>query len=206
MAQASSEASATFGERTEQHVREKFESLNSQTSAAFDQNAQRAEAHVGQVRSKLESDARALAHEFQAALSKQTQDSVAQGKQELSTHTDVGKETLRSEAASLNRQMQSAMHSQGSQALDEYKQRLETASSTWLLTTVSKLHLQSNTLVDQLADSTEKRLRAICGNIFAEMGETLRQRLAGFSVPPSAPAAKEASPTAFPENKPENQR
>jgi hypothetical protein len=206
MAQASSEASATFGERTEQHVREKFESLNSQTSTAFDQNAQRAEAHVGQVRSKLESDARALAHEFQAALSKQTQDSVAQGKQELSTHTDVGKETLRSEAASLNRQMQSAMHSQGSQALDEYKQRLETASSTWLLTTVSKLHLQSNTLVDQLADSTEKRLRAICGNIFAEMGETLRQRLAGFSVPPSGPAAKEASPTAFPENKPENQR
>jgi len=207
MAQASDEASASFGERTQQHVREKFESLNSQTTAAFDQNAQRAEAHVVQVRAKLESDARALANEFQAALAKQTQDTVAQGKQELSVHTDLSKEALRTETASLNRQMQSTMQSHGAQALDEYKQRLETASSTWLLTTVSKLHQQSNTMVDQLADSTEKRLRAICGNIFAEMGETLRQRLAGFSVPLGGPAAKESTPSTSgsSENKPENQ-
>jgi hypothetical protein len=205
MAQASGEASAIFGERAEQHVREKFESLNTQTSDAFDQNAQRADAHLVQVRSKMESDARALANEFRSALAKQKQDAVTLGKQELSTHTGVEKEALRTEVASLNRQLQSTMQSHGAQALDEYKQRLESASSTWLLTTVSKLHQQSNTLVDQLADSTEKRLRAICGDIFAEMGETLRQRLAGFAVPLNASPAKEHSPAAGSPEKPQNQ-
>ena len=196
IAQASETAAANFSERASQQVREKFEILNTQTSAAFDQNAQRAEAHIVQVRSKLESDARALASEFHLALSKQTQDSLTQGKQELSTHIDVGKESLRSEALSLNRQMQTSMQSQGAHALDEYKQRLETASNTWLLTTVSKLNQQSEGLIDQLADSTEKRLRSICGTIFAEMGETLRQRLAGFSTPVEAPTSTGPRPSA----------
>ena len=82
----------------------------------------------------------------------------------------------------------------GTQAMEEYKQRLENASNTWLLTTVSKLNQQSEELIDQLAATTEEKLRSICGTVFAEMGESLRQRLAGLTGPPAAPTIPEWNP------------
>ena len=97
------------------------------------------------------------------------------------------------ETQALDRQFQSSMQSLGAHAMDEHKQRLENASNSWLLTTVTKLNQQSEGLIDQLAATTEKKLRAVCGNVFAEMGETLRQRLAGFSAPFNSPV-EHASP------------
>jgi hypothetical protein len=79
----------------------------------------------------------------------------------------------------------------GTAAMDDHKQRLENASNTWLLTTVSKLNQQSEKLIDELADTTEKRLKAVCGNVFSEMGETLRQRLAGLTAAFGLPTTPE---------------
>jgi hypothetical protein len=67
--------------------------------------------------------------------------------------------------------------------MDEHKQRLETASNSWLLTTVTKLSQQSESLIAELTDTTEKKLKGVCGTVFTEMGETLRQRLAAFAAP-----------------------
>ena len=43
--------------------------------------------------------------------------------------------------------------------MDEHRQRLENASNSWLLTTVAKLNQQSETLINELADTTEKSSR-----------------------------------------------
>jgi len=65
---------------------------------------------------------------------------------------------------------------------------------------VTKLNQQSETLIAELADTTQKKLQGVCGHVFAEMGETLRQRLAGFAAPfatpfsPAAPAAPTPAP------------
>jgi hypothetical protein len=53
---------------------------------------------------------------------------------------------------------------------------------------VTKLNERSGSLIDELADTTEKKLKAVCGSVFSEMGETLRQRLAGLTAPFGAPA------------------
>jgi len=91
--------------------------------------------------------------------------------------------------------------------MDDYRQRLENASNSWLLTTVTKLHQQSVGLIDRLATSTEEKLRSICNSVFAEMGDTLRQRLAGLSAPISAPTKPVQVPPAnkpSEDNSPEN--
>ena len=78
--------------------------------------------------------------------------------------------------------------------MDEHKQRLENASNSWLLTTVTKLNQQSGTLIDELADTTEKRLKAVCAGVFSEMGESLRQRLAGLTAAFAPPMSTPTSP------------
>ena len=189
-----------FVERAAQLGREQLEQFNAKANSTFDQHAQRVEAHSSQLRSKLESDARTLAGEFQRALSQQTQQSLAQGKQELASQVDQAKDALRTEAQTLESRLRASQQSSSAQAMEEYKQRLENASNSWLLTTVTKLNQQSETLISQLADSTEKRLRATCNNVIADMGETLRQRLSGLFIPGSAPAPAPPNP---PQTKPD---
>ncbi len=188
IAEAGDAAAAKFTERAAQLGREQFDVYASKTKTAFEQNAAQMEAHTTQIRSKLESDARGFAVEFQRALSQHAQQTLALGKQELAIQVDQAKEALLIESQALERQFQTSLNSLGTVAMDEHKQRLENASNSWLLTTVTKLNQQSESLITELADTTEKKLKAVCGNVFSEMGETLRQRLAVFAAPFGAPA------------------
>jgi hypothetical protein len=194
MAQAGEAASANFSDRTDQITRDQSALFNAKADYSFGQNLARVEAHAVQVRSKLESDSRMLAGEFPSILSQQTQQSLTQSKQELASQIELAKENLRIEAQSLDSQVRTSLQLLGTHAMDEHKQRLENASNSWLLTTVTQLNQKSEGLIDQLAASTEKRLRAACGSVFAEIGETLRQRLAGLSIPATAPASQVMPP------------
>jgi hypothetical protein len=194
MAEAVEAAAANFTGRAGQLGREQLDLFQSRTNSAFEQSAARMEAHTIQVRSKLESDARAFAAEFQRVLSQHKEQSLAQGKQELASQIDLAKTRLHIEAQSLDSQFRGALQSLGTRAMEEHKEHLENASNSWLLTTVTKLNQQSEALIEQLAASTEKRLKTVCGNVFNEIGETLRQRLAGISAPLPAPANLAPSP------------
>jgi hypothetical protein len=188
IAEASDAAAAKFTERAAQLSREQFDIYSSKTKAAMEQNAAAMETRASQVRTNLESDARGFAVEFQRALSQHAQQTLALGKQELGLQIDQAKDSLLIETQALERQFKSSLNSLGTFAMDEHKQRLENASNTWLLTTVTKLNQQSQSLITELADTTEKRLKAVCGGVFSEMGETLRQRIAGLAAPLGAPA------------------
>jgi hypothetical protein len=122
----------------------------------------------------------------------------------LAIQIDQAKDALLIESQALERQYQSSLNSLGTFAMDEHKLRLENASNSWLLTTVARLNQQSETLIEELASTTEKRLKTVCGNVFSEMGETLRQRLAGLTTAFAAPV-EPASPAPA-ANPPEEQK
>jgi len=204
IAEAGDAAAANFTERAAQLGREQFDVYASKTKTAFEQNAAQMEAHTTQIRSRLEGDARGFAAEFQRALSQHAQQTLALGKQELGIQIDQAKDALLIDSQTLERQFQSSLNSLGAVAMDEHKQRLENASNSWLLTTVTKLNQQSETLITELANTTEKKLKAACGNVFSEMGETLRQRLAVLAAPFGAPTTP-ASPAPA-ANPPEEQK
>ncbi len=187
--EAGDAAGGKFTERAAQLGREQFDVYAAKTKAAFEQNTAHMEAQSTQVRAKLESDARAFAADFQRALSQHAQQTLALGKQELGLQIDQAKDALLIESQALERQFQSSLNSLGASAMDDHKQRLENASNSWLLTTVSKLNQQSEALINDLASTTETKLKAVCGTVFADVGETLRQRLAGLAAPFTAPAA-----------------
>ena len=182
-------ATGKFTERAAQIANEQFDLYSSKTKSAFDQSVSYMEAHTAQIRSKLEGDARGFAAEFQRALSQHAQQTLALGKQELSIQIDQAKDALLIESQGLERQFQSSLNSLGTVAMDEHKHRLENASNSWLLTTVSKLNQQSEALIAELADTTERKLKTVCGSVFSDVGETLRQRLAGLAAPFSAPVS-----------------
>jgi len=196
LADAGEAAAAGFTERAAQLGREQFEIYSSQIRTAMD-------AQALQVRANLESDARGFAEEFQRALAQHAQETMGLGKQELNLQIDKARDLLLSDTQALERQFQASLNSVGVYAMDEHKQRLDNASNSWLLTTVSKLNQQSESLITEMSDATEKKLKAVCSNVFSEMGETLRQRMAGLAAPfvaPSAPSLP-SPPVKSPEDK-----
>ncbi len=190
--EAGNAAAARFTERAALLSREQIDIHASTAKAAMEQNAAAMDAHTSQIRANLESDARGFASEFQRALSQHTQQTLALGKQELGLQIDQAKDSLLIETQTLERHFQSSLNSLGAFAMDEHKQRLENASNSWLLTTVSKLSQQSENFIAEMSDNTEKKLKAVCENVFSEMGEILRQRFAGLAVPFSAPARQDS--------------
>jgi len=188
MTEAGETAAAGFTARTHHLASEQFDLYASKTSSAFEQSSARIESHAIGVRSKLEDDARSLAEEYRNTISQHTQQTLDQGKDDLGTQVDLAKDALRTEAQSLDLQFRASLRSYGSQAIEDHKQRLENASNSWLLTTVTKLHQQSEGLIEQLAATTEEHLKKVCDSVFADVGETLRQRLAGLSGPVSIDA------------------
>ena len=206
MADAGNSVAAQFTERAAQLSGEQFDVFTSRTRATMEQNAAAMDAHTSQVRSNLESDARGFASEFQNALSQHAEQTLALGKQELGLQVDRAKDALLIESQALERHFQSALTSHGNFAVDEHKQRLENASNTWLLTTVTKLNQQSEQLISEMSDATEKKLKVVCENVFSEMGEILRQRLAGLASPFSSLAKHDASPSASNAAKPEQKQ
>jgi hypothetical protein len=188
MAQAGDAATAKFTERAAQLSGEHFDGFSAKSKAIVEQNAAAMEAHVTQVRSNLESNARGFATEFQNALSQHAQETLAVGKQQLGLQVDQARDALLIESQSLERHFQSALNTHGDSAVEEHKLRLENASNTWLLSTVAKLNQQSEQLIAAMSEATEKRLKVVCGNVFSDMGEVLRQRMAGLAAP-FAPSA-----------------
>jgi len=206
MSEAGETATSKFVERAEQLGREQFDQFQSRTNQALDQSTARMESTTAQVRTKLESDARAFAVEFQRVLSQHMQQSLEVGARELASQADAAKESLRVEADSLGQDLKTSMQSLNTKSMEDYKQRLENASNSWLLTTVTKLDQQSQGLIERLAKATEERLKSVCGIVFAEMGETLRQRLAGLTAPLSSPVNPAPSSVKPSENNPEEQK
>jgi hypothetical protein len=188
-------AAALFQERASQIGQQQFEAYSLRTKSAFEQNVASMEASGGQVRAKLEGDARGFAGEFQRALSQHVQQTLAQGIQEMASQIDQASANLRNEYQTLQRQFGSLLEPVGIAAIDEHKKRLETASHAWLLTTVTKLTRESEKLIAELAETTEKKLKAVCSGVITEMAATLRQRLGGPAGPVTPP---HAPPTAIP--------
>ncbi|HEV2222439.1 MAG TPA: hypothetical protein VGR84_05495 [Candidatus Acidoferrales bacterium] len=66
-------------------------------------------------------------------------------------------------------------------SIEQYKERLENTSNSWLLASATTLGQHSKAVLETLSGAAEERLRDTCSDVFAGLGETLRQRLLGLS-------------------------
>jgi hypothetical protein len=65
----------------------------------------------------------------------------------------------------------------GDEAAEQYRGRLENISNTWMLAAAATLDHQSRGAIDNLAKAAEERLKQTCSQVFAGIGDSLRERL-----------------------------
>lgn len=80
------------------------------------------------------------------------------------------------------------------QSIEQYKERLENASNSWLLASATTLGQHSKGVLDTLSHAAEERLKNTCADVFANLGDTLRDRLLGISSDVSGDKAPDKKP------------
>ena len=188
----SAEATAsTFGEEIRRISQREYERFSSSAAGAFDQVCGRLQTHVAEVQARVDADARQVITDFHQSLGQQIQQGVVVARAQLEAQLAPVKEAWRAEREAQEQQLQETLGRMGNDAVEAYKKRLENVSNSWLVTTVTKLSQQSQDVITQLATTAEQRLRATASEVFAGVGETLRQRLLelstslGESTPPA---------------------
>ena len=192
-AELATESMASFTQQAQLHAQAALSDVRTQVDVALAQIAAQAAEQLAQARTEIGEEGRRLSAEFREALSLDGQQALTAARRELASLEDASAGRLRSEARAQQAQLSQALAASSDQAINEYRKRLEAASSSWLLTTVSKLDQQSQQQILAITQAAEERLREACAQVFAEIGENLRRQMLGAPTPPSAKSAAAAS-------------
>lgn len=196
-AEAADTTAAAFTDevqRTGRHELDGFgaELHRSKEEARSEMNAAREElAH------RVTSEQQEFLHRFQTSMGGALEAGVADARKKVEEGFEPLLASWKSMTNTHQKEMERAYSHIGEQAVEHYKSRLENVSNQWMLATVASLDHQSRDMISGIAATAEQRLREACAQVFAGVGESLRERLkeiaSGFSLPEPPAQAKSAN-------------
>ena len=187
------ESVASLAQQAEAQAQAVVASVHAQAGVALGQISAQVSAQLAQARTDIAEEGRRYSEEFREALASERQDALTAARHDLTLLTASSVAELRNEGRAQQAQLSQALAASSEHAIGEYRKRLEAASSSWLLTTVSRLDQQSQQLIQSIAQSAQTQLREACVQVFAEVGENLRQRMLASPAPPAAKGAAASS-------------
>jgi len=171
IAESAETAQATFTDGVER--------VTTGSMRRFEESSQQA---LEKARSDLEYTRERSLEEFQKTLEERMTQSVEQAQMLLQSQLGPIVEAWEAQRHQQQRQWLEQMKKSADESIEQYKTRLENASNSWLLASATTLGQHSQAVLDALAKSAEKRMRATIAEVLAGMGDTLKSRLIGIST------------------------
>jgi hypothetical protein len=161
---------AGFSNRIQQLVGESFRRFEDASRQAIEKN-----------RSDIEYNREGALTEFQKGLDERMQAGIEQARDNLQIQLMSLIESFEAKRQAEQAEWMERVKKSADESIEAYKARLENASNSWLLASATTLGQSSQAVMDTLSRSAEKRLREVCSEVLAGMGDTLKERLLGIS-------------------------
>jgi hypothetical protein len=161
---------AGFSDRIQQLVGESFHRFEEASRQAIEKN-----------RSDMEYNREGALAEFQKNLDERMLSGIEQARDNLQTQLMSLIESFEAKRQAEQTEWMRQIKTSADESIENYKARLENASNSWLLASATTLGQSSQAVMDTLSRSAEKRLREVCAEVLAGMGDTLKERLLGIS-------------------------
>ncbi|GAC1663292.1 MAG: hypothetical protein NVS9B4_17880 [Candidatus Acidiferrum sp.] len=126
---------------------------------------------------------------FRSSMQTTLDTGVAEAQQHVTASFSPVLEAWKTMTAAHQSESQAAYVQMGEDTAEQYRHRLESVSNQWMLATVASLDHQSRDVVASVAVAVEKKLRETCAQVFAGIGDTLRERLQEIAQTFSLPIA-----------------
>jgi hypothetical protein len=192
-AEAAETTAAAFIDEIQRHARQDLDGFDAELQkSAMDARARLDAAHA-ELTQKVTSEQEDFLRRFQNGMSGAMEAGVAEANEKV----QAGFEPLLKSWKSMTEAHQTEMYDiyarLGERAAEQYRERLDNVSNQWMLATVTSLDHQSRDAVSRIAVTAEEKLRETCTKVFADIGDSLRDRLQQIASTLNAPA-KGATP------------
>lgn len=191
-AEAADTTSAAFTDEIQRHARMELEGFNEAVRKTVEEAGAQAQSNHLQITRRLTDEQEEFLRKFQAQMNGALELGISEVHQKVKDSLAPLVESWKSMTSAQHEEMRGSFERMGNQAAEHHRARLENASNSWLVATVAMLNNQSQDIVANIAKSAEERLRSTCAEVFAGVGNALRERLQqiasgiGQIDPPSA--------------------
>jgi len=195
-AEAADTTAAAFTDEVQHTGRQELDGFNVEVQRSTDGARQQMDAARMELAQKTTAEQDAFLRRFQSSMGGALEAGVAEAQKKVSEGFGPLLESWKAMTVAHQQEMQSIYGHMGEHAAEQYKSRLENVSNQWMLATVASLDHQSREMISGIAATAEEKLRAACAQVFAGVGESLRDRLREMAQsfgPPTEPPARAKS-------------
>ncbi len=175
-------ATTEVGTKARRAAQVELERFNAALHNSFDQSSAHFEAHAVQVRARMGTETRQFIADFQGALNQRATESLQASKRDLESQLAVTREAATAAHELQKQKFEDSIAHASDEAMETYKGRMENASSAWLLNSAATLNQQAEQQIETLARNAELKLRETFTQVFASVGDSLRERLLGVTA------------------------
>jgi hypothetical protein len=195
-AEVADTTAAAFTDEIQRTGRQELEGFNEEVRRSTDEARLQLDAVRVELAQKTTAEQEGFLRRFQSSMGGALEAGVAEAQKKVSEGFGPLLDSWKAMTVAHQQEMQNIYAQTGEQAAEQYKSRLENVSNQWMLATVASLDHQSRDMISGIAATAEEKLREACAQVFAGVGESLRERLREMAqsfAPPIAPSGQAKS-------------
>ena len=196
-AEAADTTAAAFTDEVQRTGRQELDGFGKELQRAKEEARSDMNAAREELAHRVTSEQQEFLRRFQTSMGGALEAGVADARKKVEEGFEPLLASWKSMTDAHQKEMERSYGQIGEQAVEHYKGKLENVSNQWMLATVASLDHQSRDLISGIAATAEERLREACAQVFAGVGESLRERLkeiaSGFTLPEPPAQAKSAN-------------
>ncbi|HJX94824.1 MAG TPA: hypothetical protein VJ324_04345 [Candidatus Acidoferrum sp.] len=176
-AEAAETTTAAFTDEIQRQARQELDGFGQETQRSLGETRVQLDAARAELSQKVTAEQEAFLRQFHAGMSSAVERGVADANARVKAGMSPLIESWQSTVEAHRTEMHKIYGQMSNQAAEQHRNRLENVSNQWMLATVASLDHQSREAVNSIAAKAADTLRETCAQVFAGVGETLRDRL-----------------------------
>jgi hypothetical protein len=176
-AEAAETTTAAFTDEIQRQARQELDGFGQETQRSVGETRTQLDAARVELSLKVTAEQEAFLRQFQTSMGSAVERGVADANARVKAGMSPLLESWQSTVEAHRTEMRGVYAQLSNQAAEVHRSRLENVSNQWMLATVASLDHQSRGAVRGIAAKAEETLRETCAQVFAGIGETLRDRL-----------------------------
>jgi hypothetical protein len=191
--EAAETTSSTFTDEIQRQARGELDGFGAALQKTVEETRVQAEKVSRELGAQLTAEQESYLGRFQSNMTKALETGVAAAQEQVQGGLAKAVESWGTMAREQQQKLFEMYGRLGDDAVEQFRGRLENMSNSWMLATVTTLDHQSRDVVTGVAKAAEDKLRETCAQVFANVGETLRERLKEISSAFSGPGTSKPS-------------
>jgi hypothetical protein len=181
-AEAAETTTAAFTDEIQRQARQELDGFNQEAQRSLGETREQLNVARADLSLKVTAEQEAFLRQFHASMSSAVERGVADANAKVKAGMSPLLESWQSTVETHRAEMRNIYGQLSEQAAEQHRSRLENISVQWMLASVASLDHQSREAIASIANKAEETLRETCAQVFANVGDTLRDRLQAIAA------------------------